>query len=172
MTISETDVFAARFRRFLGEDLSTIPEKYRAHFAEGGVVRCTEEVPCYVMQEKDAIYCPCLGRMRKWLAFWRLVRADMEDAYPTLLCPLSTENRIGPFHRPVFTHICVCGKREEVYGFGGYGINEAPLSPDGWVWFTYETDAHEIDERCVCSHACGEQLSKPEKVSEKVYHHV
>lgn len=130
--------FAARFQRFLGVDLNAIPEEGREHLLRQGVKQCTAEYPCWL--QDDGAACQCITRMRKWLAFWRLVRYDMEDAYPTLLVNGTTAPSIGPYHRPVFTHVCVCGKREEVYGFHGFRGMEGVVSPPGWYRITYFAD--------------------------------
>lgn len=157
------DDFSRAFQNFVGVDLTIIPEDHREHMKERGVVRCRAQSPCWL--DGPGTACPCLQRARLWYAFWRVVKLDLEDAYPTLLLPSSGWQH-APFHRPVYTHICICGKREEVYGFR---YEYQPIAPDGWfcqTFFCRPIDSIRIYygnivvERVVCSQECGNEVAR------------
>jgi len=161
------DEFAAQFQAFIGKDIHALPEHAREAMCAQGVTRCRAAVPCFQKATDASAYvCECLMRARKWVAFWKLVRADQEDALPTLI---ATQNsaRWTPYHRPIFTWICrPCGARSDSYSRGRY---EPVFDDTRAMWLKASCFAKPIDvirrhvissfqEHYVCSERCAQAI--------------
>lgn len=166
----EMDDFAAQFQEFTGRDIHEIPEDARADMRARGVSRCRATVPCFITG--PGTICECLQRVRKWVAFWKLVRFDQEDRLPTPLI-LATSPMEGPYHRPIFTFVCPGCRvgRSESYTRGYLGrVGEPALdeSPATWLKVTAYTRPiellrghihHSVGEFYVCSSECAKALN-------------
>jgi len=167
-SLAEMDEFAADFQRFVGVDLQTIPEEYREHFAERGVIRCKARAPCFVRGAGSL--CECLQRISKWQRFWRIVKLDLDgvDFPQNLAVGGQTTPNVGPFHRPIFTFVCPgCGKREDSYHMThpGQMVGAGPALPRDVQWICVTSPAKPIDviegaarNTVVCSDACAKTM--------------
>jgi hypothetical protein len=147
------------------EAVERIEEEYSIKL---GVRRCRASVPCFIRDK--AIVCDCISRIRKWVAFWRLVRFDLEDRLPTPFVKANSPQG-PPLHRPIFTHVCAeCGVRSDSYVWSySHRIPQPALMTDGsWLNITVENPPNAMLEGSapsthsslyVCSEECAQAIN-------------
>jgi hypothetical protein len=98
-----------------------------------------------------------------------MVRLDLEDAPPT---PIGQRTGFSiVYHRPIFTAICICGRRAEVYY---QYMNPGQIgTPEGWykaAVLPNEAAARRIRitafEAATCSPECAKELQEREERNE------
>lgn len=162
--------FAAAFMRFRGEDPREIPDALKEQAARFHIKVCRAETPCYMRPEGSL--CECIRKMKLWLLFWHKVRLDTEGVtFPTNLMDTAgiggVTPVVGPFHQPVFTHVCPsCKKREPSFAYALGYPRRNPLGPDDWIRMTVyrkpidvaKIGGTEIREVSVCSEMCASNM--------------